>query len=486
VARGEVFTVPVVELAAWLPELVLGAAVLLSLALGAGRTVRATRPALLVGLVAAAVLAVWNWPRGVVQPWGPHWTVDETAGLVRLAVLVATALLVLNLPRGSGRGGAMLGVAALGVIWLAQAATIGALMLAVAAFVAGASLSAWLLAPAGGRPAIRRWHGTATVGFALAAAGAVLWSGLAGTLDLARTLDSVAMRPLLPPLVLPLVLGSLGAGLALALLGEPGRFASGTGEESADAPTELPAAMTGWLTAVPPLGLIALLLRLLQATPPARPLSALPDLMTGAAAVLVLGGMLVALVQRSLVRRLAWAATGQVGLALCGLAAPLPAAGAAAAHPALSLLLLFAAAQLGACLLVEIVSTLDARRRRRQLLPLLMAGVLLALAALPPLAGWRPRVLMLQALLGGERYAAAGLVLAGTLLGCFVYLRPLVDLWRQDEADAAGGPRSASGADGEPVWPVVALLSAAALLAVLLAWGLGLLELSVWLPLRAA
>lgn len=483
----DVFAVPVPALGVWVPELVLTGTILLGLLAGTVRRGAVVRLLVIVGLAVAAVMAASQWPADAIQPLGPHFTVDRPAALTRLAILLASLLTVLNLPGPERRGAVLLAVASLGLIWLAEAATVGGLLLAVGAFVAAAPLTAWFAAAPAARGAVRRWHMTAAWGLAFLTFGAILWSGLARTLDLAVSLDKLALRPFLTPLALPAILACCGAGLVLALLGDPGRFAPverESGEGSANEPgaasrlagdrADLPPALTGWLTAVPPLALIALLDRLLQAVPPVRLFSAVPDLLTWAAAVLLAGGFLAAATCKDLQRRLSWAATGQVGLALLGLSVRAEGHGPDAVMP---LMLVFAAAQLGALLLTGVIGRLEASRRQRYFLPFLLAGMLLALAALPPLAGWRPRLALLQGLLASGSYLGAGLALGGTLLGCFVYLRPLVDLWRQDAKGPADADRSAAALTGEPVWAAAALLCAAALLAVLLAWGIGLLQL---------
>lgn len=512
----ELFSAPSLAPGGWLPELIVAGTVLLGFlvvsigdrsgggAAGAGGSVtrvragRAVTTLLLAGLVAAAVPALPRWPAPAIHPLGPHFTIDATVSLVRFAILIATFLTVLNLPGDKGgRGAVMLVVAALGLILLAEAATLGGLLLAVAVFIIGAGLAAWFHAAAAGRAAVRRWHLTSTVGFSLLAFGAVLWSGLAGALDIALSLVNLASWPFQPPLALPVILGMLGVGLALVLLGEPGRFAPDSGaaqydddpgpqgqqeRHSAILPL-LPFALTGWLTAVPALAFAALLQRMLQGVPPVEPLGILPDLVTSSAVVLLLGGYLAAVTRRSLERRLAWAATGQVGLALLGFSAL---AGSAAQTAVLPVLLVFAAAQLGAMILAGAGGASRCVRPACRPAPILMATMLLALAALPPMAGWRPRLVLMQELVAAGQHLGAGLVIAGTLLGCFVYLRPLVDLWRMDPAaadlDKAGGDDhavAAADAGDHAAGTVAALLSAASLLALLLAWGTGLLGFSL-------
>ena len=383
---------------------------------------------------------------------GPHFVVDGLSTTVRLVALIGALLTALNLSTDRVRGVAVVPLSALGVILLASAVTVGGLLLSVAATVLGGSLAAWFSAPVPARPAVRRWHGTATVGFALTFAGAVLWSGLSGTLHLDRALADLAVRPSLPPLALPTVLAILGVGLALALLGEPGRFRNDR--------AAVPAPLTAWLTFAPPLGLVALLGRLLQRPPEAPTLAVLPELFAAFAGVLIVAGFAAALVQRDLGRRLAWAAAGQVGLALLGFATLVPDAGARAA---LSQLVVFAPAQLGALLLVRELSAHERRAPRWTPAAVLLSVFLVSLAALPPLAGWRPRFELLGALMGGDLPVVGGLAAVGTWLGCAVYLLPLGRLWREGEGDAAAGETGS--------W--MGVVTAVVLLAVVVAWGVG-------------
>src|SRR5690606_11923948 len=98
-----------------------------------------------------------------------------------------------------------------------EAVTVGALLVAIAASILGGSLAAWFAATVERRRAVRRWHLTATLGFAVLTGGAALWSGLAGTLRLDAATAGLAGRTGLPPLALPLILACLGVGLVLAL-----------------------------------------------------------------------------------------------------------------------------------------------------------------------------------------------------------------------------------------------------------------------------
>jgi NADH-quinone oxidoreductase subunit N len=262
----------------------------------------------------------------------------------------------------------------------------------------------------------------------------------------------------------PVLICLAGAGLALALLGEPGRFRTDGGDGA-------PPALTGWLTVAPPLAAASMLQRVLAGVGPATGQSAATFVATALAAVLVVVGFVAAMVQERLARRLAWAALGQAGLALLGFASG---AAAPAAMP-LALLLAVAPAQLGAMLLAEALDDGTWRPRWREAQLLLLAGLLLSLAGLPLLAGWRPRVELFAGLQAADLRLGLAVAAGGTLLALVAYLRPLVDLWRTPAAEGATEP--------PPAWSsVTRSLLAAALLAVVLARGFGMMDLAALLP----
>ena len=458
-----VLEVPRFDLAAWRPELMLAVTALAVLVLARpGR--RAGRWLTLVGLAVAAGLAL---PAGAAReqwPLGVHFAVDPVVHLVRQAATLGALAVWLSWSPRDVRAGGGLALSALGTCWLAAASTVGGLLLAVATLVTGGSLLAWLGATgAAAHNAVGRWHRTATLGFAGLAAALALLAGLSGSLDLSDLLADLAGRPDLPPLALPLLLGLAAVALALALLGEPGRFHA-AGEEA------LPPAATAWLTAAPALALAGPLARMLGGVRPVPLLAGLPDLAMLLGGALVLGGFAAALAQDRLVRRLAWGAAGQVGLVLllaASSSAPRPDAMAAA-------LRVFAAAQLASLLLAGVLASDRLPGRLRAPLTLLLAVSLLSLAAVPPLAGWSPRLVLLDGLLAAERWAALAVAVLGTVLGHVVYLRPLVGLVSPAAAgspDAAGSPEPR-----DPALSLAATLSATALAVLLLAWGLGWLS----------
>ena len=444
----QVLIVPVFQLAVWRPELVLAVTVLLGLVGLRSRLV------VLAGLAVAAGLAVTTMPAEAVAPLGPHFVVDGEAALARLVVIAMALVVQLGLrPRDDAAGGT-LALATLGCVWLAEATTLAGLLVAVVAVITGACLTARFAVSPADRPAVAQWLGTAGLGFGVLAFAGTLWCGVTGSLDLAAGPAALALRPSLPPTTLPVLLNLVGVGLTLALLGEPGRFHRGEGRLLAPV-------LTGWITVAPALALVVMLGRVVGEVSTAPLLAAVPGLVVGLAGVLVIGGFVAALAQPRLERRLAWGAVGQIGMALLGFVV------LADRSLPLLLLLVVAPAQLGAMLLLGSLAPGKSGGRWRDPQLVILTGLLISLAALPPLAGWRPRLDLFGALLAGDRYPAPALAVVGTLMGCLVYLRPLVELWREDMGDT----------DVEVGSPVVSTLVAAGLLAMLLGWGFGLVGL---------
>jgi NADH:ubiquinone oxidoreductase subunit 2 (subunit N) len=453
VAGDQVLAVPSFQLDAWRAELVLAVTVLAGLALArAGR--HPARLVVLAGLALATGLAVVSMPADAIRSLGPHLLVDPPAAVLRAVVTSLALLVALCLPARDARLPASLALGTLGCVLIAQAVTLGSLLASLAMILVGNGLAAAHATDADGRPAVARWLAAASLGWALVAFGGTLWCGLTGSLDLVAGPAVLADRPALPGTALPLLLSLVGVGLGLAVLGEPGRFRR-------DEQPVIPPVLTGWLTLVPLAGLVPMLQRVLAGvTPiPARPLLPVPDVVVLLAGLLTVVGFLAALSHGRLERRLSWAASGLAGLALLSLAGTSP----DTRHLALGLVLAAAPAHVAALALVDPAVGPTWRRPRL----LLLVGLLVALAALPPLAGWRPRLDLLAFFLETDQYRALGLATAGTLLGALAYLPPAVAGWR----DAGTGERTVDGATSG--W---ALLLSAVVLAALAAWGFGLID----------
>jgi len=445
-------TVPELDLALWYPELVLVATVMLGL-IGTLTSRVNARWLVLAGLAVASGLAVISLSGDGGLPIGPHFAVAATTPLIRLVMILGTFLVLLAWPTRIQRAAPFLTLGTLGVVLLAQAMTVGGMLLAVATTVLGGGLMA--MAASGSHQLTRQWLRVAVIGYAILAFGLVFWSGLTGTMSFAGGLALLTVNPSLPALAVPATLAVMLVGLSLALLGEPGRLIVDHGEV-------LPVPATAWLTTMPPLGLVMAVQNLLIRTDTGQPILE-PVLKTVilVGGVLVLGGFMAALAQTRTVRRLAWAASGQVGLALLAVSTEI------VTWPMATLVMLaFVPAQLGAVLLAGPTSR-RGESGPRWMPALMLTGLLLSLAGVPPLAGWRPRFGLLDSLLAADLTLVSGLVALGVLLGMVVYLTPAVTIWRTAE-DA---PEEDGGGHGP------ALSVAGLLLLLSLAWGAGLVNL---------
>lgn len=409
---------PDLNSSAWRVEFVLAATIVVGLVIGRW-TPRFSWVVTVVGLAVASGLALIPWSITPIEPLGAHFILDGLAASVRLVLCVGALVTALVLPGRRARLAApLVALSALGLSLLAQAMTVGGLLLALAAVAVGGVLAA--RRTGGGRDAVFRWHVQLAVGFAIVVFAAVLWSGLGGSLVFRDALAGVAGRPGLPLPTIPLVLGLLLVGLLLATCGEPGRYA--TGEDAG-----VPLALTAWLTAAPMPALVVLVRHLLTPVPAAATLAPISGVVTAIAGVLTVGGFAAALASGRFERRLVWASHGLLGLSLLGFAVLVP---DDAVRAGTALALVAAVAHLAVMLLAPRIHPMRARA-------IILTGLLLSLAAVPPLAGWRPRFTVIESLLAGDAMVACGLAGLGTLLGFVVYLVPLVPIWRGElEIDA--------------------------------------------------
>ena len=446
---GTFLQIPVLSPGAWRPELALvGGAALVAVA--PWRRVAVERLLALGALAVSCGLAATSWPAGPMTPMGPHLWVDQAVAAVRLAVVGLGLAVAVTRPaatwrRGEGQG---LLILALGGIWLAEAATLTGLLMAVAALVLGD----WLMVRASaGHEEARRRLTTGALGYGLVAFAGALWCGLSGSLVLADAPASLAARPALPPLALPGVVTLAAGGLLLAMPGRP---------LAAAASGRSPDRWAGWTGVAPLLGLSALVPRVVGGGAETLPPLSLPAALAAVGGLITLGGFTAAMARRDLSSRLAWALGGQFGLGLLALSQLAnPGDGAV-----LTRLMLAAGPAHVAALLTD-----GSSLRRRGLAPVLSALLLLSLAGLPPLAGWRPRLDVLNALVDGRSLPWLLVGALGALLGCLAYLQPLgsrrMGLHPDEDADV--------DAAALPVAPANLALAAGAV-ALLLAWSLGL------------
>ncbi|MEZ4386246.1 MAG: hypothetical protein R3D98_01460 [Candidatus Krumholzibacteriia bacterium] len=424
------------HLSSWRAELVVAVAALLALLVDQERP-RTRWLVCLAGLAVALGLALPPWPADAMRALGPHLLIDPLSVAARLVVLLLALVTVAHWPAGRGSAAPFLLVAVLGLLVMVEAATLTALLLGCALAGLGAVLVRRSL---GDR--VAAVQGLVTLGFALAAFGGVFWCGLGGSVDLAAARGGLAARPLLPALAVPLVLGLLVLGLALACLAPLRRDGS-----------RLQALWGPWFAGAPLLALVAVPSRLLLPMPQVPTLAAVPAVWLALGGLLAVGGFTAALGQTDPRQRLLAAAPGQLGLGWLGFAVIVP---DDAPRAATAGLLLAVVAQAAALMLWARAAPGVARRAG-------LTVALLGLAAVPPLVVWRPRFAMLESLLADDQLVACGLVSLATLLGFVVYLQPLIALWR-------GVETVADGPDTNPAGQVLAWL----LLGCAVAWGLGL------------
>jgi NADH:ubiquinone oxidoreductase subunit 2 (subunit N) len=424
VAADSLIAVTPLALGPWRVELALAATVVATL------IVRrlGSRAVLLVGsagLALAAGLALSAPSAGDAVAVGGHLLADGATRVARLVLTLTALATVLALPARRSEAMPAIALATLGHLFCTAAIGLGGLLLGLVLAAAGSLLARRAVDDPGVAA-----HRLASVGFALAAFAGAFWCGLGGDLTFAEIRETIAARPSLPPLAVPLVLVLLLTGVLLALLApaRPRRAASAL----ATSPTPL----GFWLVSAPLVPLVFVPQRLLLPLPQVAPLAPANDVLVALGAILVLASFGIALLERGLAARLLAAAPGQLGLAWLGFALVVPddaiRAGAGG-------VLLVVPLQVATGLLV-------ATRSRPAAVAVTLA--LAGLATVPPLLGWRLRYVTIEALLAGDALLTCGLVTLATLLGYVVYLRPVVHLWRDHDPEG-------SRATGRPTTPGV-------------------------------
>jgi NADH-quinone oxidoreductase subunit N len=225
-----------------------------------------------------------------------------------------------------------------------------------------------------------------------------------------------------------------------------------------------PTAVTSFLGVTSKAAGVAGLLRLVVSV-----FSPLPEWRSAIVLVAVLTlivGNCVAMVQEDMKRLLAYSGVSHVGYLLLGVLAidgrGAGAAGWSGGDPAVAAVLYYVGAYavmtLGAFAVVAILEEEQGRdvmvidfaglARRRPVLSGVMLVLLLSLGGMPPLAGFVGKLLVfLQAVRAGWTWVAV--VAAGTsVIGFYYYLRPVLQMYLREPADAAPPQRSRWGVAG--------------------------------------
>lgn len=396
-------------------------------------------------------------PRAVT----PLFNVDGHA-LFWLTLLLSAALAVVALAYGDpvartdppGQFHALILLATLGAAVLVAASHFTALVLGLALLTL--PLAA-LIAHSQGPEALDagiKYLLLAGLALAFALFGVALIHAATGSL----TFSALAGGPLSEPLApLPAVgLALVLAGLAFHLSLVP--FHLWTPDVYAGAPP----AVTAFLATVPRCAALAGLLRLLQTSDALATPSVMAALTLMALATL-LAGHLLALLERNLVRLLAYSSIAQAGYLLV----PLVAGGAAGGEAAAVYALAYGVMALAAFGAVSQLEAGSAGRRledcaglawRRPLLALLLATAMLALAGLPPTLGFIGRFYLFAAALEGDLSLLLVALLVASALGLYVHLRVIAVLFAHP-AMGESERRAGTVAHAWPGWLVLCLLT---------------------------
>jgi NADH-quinone oxidoreductase subunit N len=434
------------DLAYLAPELVLMITVALMLI---GEMLGRAGLVLLIGLAGLALAVGLAWPLldANTEVFGGTYRVGTLAVWAKLILLPATALSML-LARaelaGRPREGSVYSLIMLVTIGALMLAGAGDIMLLVLGIVITGLGSFALVAFAGDDAATEasmKYVVFGSVAGAIMTYGLTFWFAGAGS-TLFSALSGLADKPLLATTGLVAVLVGLGYKGALV----PFHF------WAPDAYDGAPVSVAAYMSVVTKIAGIFALAQVLRDLP----------VQTGwqwaIAAVAVLSmtyGYLAALVQRNLVRLLAYSSVAQSGYFLLGLVA------IGVSPLALKSLIVFGAAygamNIGAFAVVLLAGReMDRIRglgRTKPGLGVAMVVFLLSLAGIPPLFGFFGKALLFGAALDAGFLWLAVIAILNSVLALAVYLRVIVAMYQPTEADAVGDIPAANPV-GTLVWGV--------------------------------
>lgn len=255
--------------------------------------------------------------------------------------------------------------------------------------------------------------------------GVSYWFGATGSTLLAA-LGGVTGAP--PAAALGLVAVVVGLGYKAALV--PFHF------WAPDAYDGAPVSVAGFLSVVPKIGAILALAQVVRDLPVAL---GWPLVIAAISVLTMTYGNLAALVQRNVVRLLAYSSVAQSGYFLLGVAAT----GGPLARPSLVVFAAaYAAMNLGAfAVVLRIGRDLDAFTglgRSRPATGAAMVIFLLSLVGIPPLAGFAGKFLLFGAALASHLLWLAIAAILNSVLSLAVYLRIVVPMYRTPDSAPAG------------------------------------------------
>ncbi len=215
-----------------------------------------------------------------------------------------------------------------------------------------------------------------------------------------------------------------------------------------------PAPVGAFLATVAKIAVFALVLRLLVAIPTAE-VAAFQQLFLGLALLSILVGNLLALTETNLKRLLGYSSIAHFGYLLIAVVAKL----AAGFEAILVYLALYAAATLGAFAVLAQVSRAGNERDverlddvrglfwRRPTLAVIFALLMLSLAGIPMTAGFMGKFTLFTVGVQANLWLALAIMVIGSTIGVFYYLRVVVALFRRGVAvsEATAGPARWAG-----------------------------------------
>lgn len=230
-----------------------------------------------------------------------------------------------------------------------------------------------------------------------------------------------------------------------------------------DAYEGAPAVVTGFMAVTVKISTFAVLLRLLSSFGGTESSDLLVSIVTFLAAATMIFGNLVALVQESVKRMLAYSAIAHTGYLLVGAVASLPSESqAGGAASVLFYLLPYSLMTLGAFTLLNFAER-DGRERERfadyrglaRERPALALGLLVILisyAGLPPTAGFWAKLFILRAAVSAGHYTLAVVGILTSIVSVYYYLRLVVNFYMR--------PPASEGSEDEVTWSEGRLASA--------------------------
>jgi len=429
------FSIPDVNLASLLPEIVLLAAAA-GILLFSGEAGRRRAAACAAAAVAASLAAIPLLFKGAGVRGFDGLIVKDDATLIFLALMDLAAIAAVALSRdgsaGEQEGGEVYGLALFALIGMhVMAASRDLLVL----FLGLETLALPLYVLVGSNRASRDGMEAAVKYFllgsfasALFLLGLALYYGATGTTAL-----TAVSRPLAQPSLAFAGLALVTAGVGFKIAAVPFHMWAPDAYEGAPVP------VAAYISVAPKVAAFAVLLRLGLSLPSPDPGFWTHAVLAMSAAGMIVGN-LAALRQGGFVRMLAYSGIAQAGTMLIGLAA-LPAQGGAALTFYLLVYLFMNLGAFAAAVALERreggrlqIDDLSGLASRRPLFAFALAVFMVSLAGLPPTGGFFAKFTLFKAGIEAGQLPVVLVAVAMTVVSLFYYLRVVAVLYMRDDA----------------------------------------------------